>query len=211
MKVAVVGVTGKVGSRIAAEAASRGHAVLGLSRSAPADPEGAVARRAADIHDTAALAQALAGRDVVVHAYRPSLQAPDRIGEQRAGTLSLIEACRRAGVPRLMAVGGAGSLLIDGVRFMEHPSFPPEWKIGGITTYLVKELLEAQTDLDWTFVCPPHLIAPGERTGRYRTSLDDLLFDADGRSWISIEDYAVAFVDEMEQPRHSRRRFAVAT
>lgn len=213
MKLIIVGITGKVGSRIGAEALSRGHGVTGISRSLPpeASPANGVHRIAADVHDTQALTAAFTGHDVVVHAYRPSLQDPDRVGQQCLATLSMLQACREAGVPRLMAVGGAGSLRLDGVPFMEHPSFPPEWKVGGVTTYLVKRLLELQADLDWTFVCPPHMITPGVRTGRYRTSLDDLLFDDTGRSWISIEDYAVAFVDELETPRHSRRRFAVAT
>ncbi|HLK49805.1 MAG TPA: NAD(P)H-binding protein [Bryobacteraceae bacterium] len=249
MRIALVGATGMIGSKIVAEAAGRGHTVTALCR----HPEDVVKHENvrpafADVMDTAGLARLFGGQEVIVHSYSPpfdtNLRADAnafvaqqtaegrsmmeafsryrpadrashetdvqaRIAAQTAATRSIIEAARAAGVKRICAVGGAGTLLVDGVRTMDRPDFPVAFEGGAKSTAVVKELLRAQPGLDWTVLCPPMLIRPGPRTGKFRLGLDDLLVAADGSSRISVEDFAAAFVDELENPKHTRRRFTV--
>ncbi len=117
---------------------------------------------------------------------------------------------KAAGVKRILAVGGAGSLEIrPGVPHFDTPEFPAAVQGGARATALIKELLKAEKDLEWTFLCPSSFIVPGERTGKFRLGGDQLLIGADGQSRISVEDYAVAMIDELENPRHTGRRFTV--
>jgi putative NADH-flavin reductase len=108
-------------------------------------------------------------------------------------------------------VGGAGSLEVaPGVRLIDTPQFPAiylnEAKAGAV--FLDK--LRAEPALNWTFLSPPGLIQPGERTGRFRLGGNQLLVDAAGNSAISAEDFAIALIDELETPNHIRKRFTVA-
>ena len=250
MKVALVGATGFIGSKILGEAAKRGHIVTGLCRHpAKVLQHENVHPVFADVMDTPALQKLFAGHDVVVHSYSPpfdpklraeadefvgrmakqgiaameafSLFRPSdpaahqadvqaRIEAQTAATRSIIRAAQGAGVMRIFAVGGAGTLLVNGVRTMDRPDFPVAFEGGAKSTAVVKELLREQSGLDWTVLCPPMLIRPGERTGKFRLGLDDLLTAPDGSSRISVEDFAIAFVDELETPKHIHRRFTVA-
>jgi putative NADH-flavin reductase len=130
-----------------------------------------------------------------------------RIAAQTQATQSIIRAARGAGTKRILAVGGAGTLLVDGIRAMDRPEFPLAFEGGAKSTAVVKELLRECPDLEWTVLCPPMMIQPGERTGQFRLGLDDLIQAVDGSSRISVEDYAVAFVDELETPKHLRQRF----
>jgi putative NADH-flavin reductase len=133
-----------------------------------------------------------------------------RIDAQILGTRSIIDAAKAAGVKRILAVGGAGTLLVNGVKTMDSPGFPVGFEGGAKSTAVVKELLKHEGGLDWTVLCPPMAIAPGERTGKFRLGLDDLLMTADGSSKISLEDFAVAMIDELETPKHTGKRFTVA-
>jgi len=132
-----------------------------------------------------------------------------RIDAQTSGTKSIIAAAKAAGVKRILAVGGAGTLLVGGVRTMDRPEFPKAFEGGAKSTAVVKELLHHEHDMDWTVLSPSMAIVPGERTGKFRLGLDDLLVMPDGSSKVSLEDYAVAMIDELEQPRHTGRRFTV--
>lgn len=201
MKVALLGASGMVGSRLLAELSRRGHAVTALAR----NPDkisalpGVVAK-AVDAYDQKALAGALAGHDAVISAVHFTASDP----------AVLIGAVKASGVPRYLVVGGAGSLEVaPGHKLYDTLEFPAiylaEAKAGGVFL----ELLRAESGLDWTFLSPSALIAPGERTGRFRLGGDQLLVDAAGKSHISAEDFAVAMVDELEAPKHSRRRFTV--
>lgn len=117
----------------------------------------------------------------------------------------------RAGVSRFLMVGGAGTLLLpSGERVIDQPGFPAEWKEGAQRTAGLLDILRGERELDWVFLSPAALLVPGERTGRYRVGKDHLLTGADGESRISLEDYAVAMLDEAERPRHHRARFTVA-
>ncbi|MGC4085493.1 MAG: NAD(P)H-binding protein [Vicinamibacterales bacterium] len=212
MKIAIVGATGRTGSRVVAEALSRGHTVTAIMRDARklAAPQ-SVAIAQLDVLDTAALTAAFHGMHAIVHALNPNDQesAQMRAANQRAATLSIIEAAKASGTRRLLAVGGAGTLKRDGMRFMDHPEFPVEWRGGALATSVVNELLYPERELEWTILSPSHWFRPGERTGTFRVGRDDLLIDATGESRISMEDYAVALVDEIERPKHIRQRFTV--
>lgn len=213
MDISIVGATGYVGSALAAEALARGHAVTAVARRPDRLPGHPRLRPAAlDVNDADGLAGAFAGRQAVIHAFAPpkDLSVVRRVEAQRQGTLAILAAMRRAGVRRILAVGGAGTLEVEpGLRNMDRPEYPKEWEGGAKATALIKDLLMAAPDIEWTYLSPPHLLVPGDRTGRFRLGLDALLVGADGQSRITLADYAVAMIDELEEPRHTGRRFTV--
>jgi uncharacterized protein len=213
MKVAIAGATGFIGSKLRDEAVNRGHIVTAITRSPHKLPQHErIVPAPADINDVPGLAGYFKGQDAVIHSYAPGRGTPPQanMDAQRAGTLSIIAAMRAAGVKRILAVGGAGSLEVaPGLANFDSPGFPPEYQGGARATAQIKDLLRAEKDLDWTFLCPSNTIAPGERTGKFRLGGDQLLIGADGVSHISVEDYAVAMIDELENPKHSGRRFTV--
>ena len=122
----------------------------------------------------------------------------------------LIDAVKASGVKRLLVVGGAGSLEVrPGVALIDTPEFPAVAKEEAEAGRVTLRALQAETALDWTFLSPSAVIGPGERTGKFRLGGDQLLIGADGKSRISIPDFAIALVDEFEKPQHVRRRFTV--
>src|SRR5262249_3385479 len=124
---------------------------------------------------------------------------------------SILAAVKQAGVPRLLMVGGAGSLEVaPGVQVVDSPDFPAQWKGSALGARDTLNKLRDEPALDWTLLSPAALIAPGERTGKFRIGGDQLMTDANGDSKISVSDYAVAMIDELERPAHSRQRFSVA-
>jgi putative NADH-flavin reductase len=154
----------------------------------------------ADISDEAALAAALRGHDAVISAVRFRNFDPH----------VLINAIKASEVKRLLMVGGAGSLEArPGVQLIDTPDFPEAYKPEASAGRSALNALRAESSLDWTFLSPSAVIAPGERTGKFRLGKDEVLIGADGKSRISIPDYAIALVDELETPRHTRRRFTV--
>lgn len=206
MKIVLIGATGYVGSKLLAEALSRGHQVTAIARD-PKNLPGHANLTAArvDVTDRAALAKAVAGHDLVINAFNPALD------QDGTGTQSIIDGVKQGGIARFLTVGGAGTLLLpSGERVIDQPDFPAEWKDGALRTARLLEQLRAEQELDWVFLSPAAMLVPGERTGSYRIGRDHLLTDAKGESRISLEDYAVAMLDEAERPRHSRQRFTVA-
>lgn len=201
MKIALIGATGNVGTRVAAEALSRGHQVTGISR----HPEKLAAKPGltAARGDTAApgdLAGVLAGHDAVVSSTR----------FQGSDARSLVAAVKKSAVKRLLVVGGAGSLeLAPGSALVDSPNFPAAYKPEASAGRDFLEVLRGERELDWTFLSPSAIFSPGARTGQFRLGGDLLLVGPDGNSRVSIEDYAIALVDELEAPKHSRRRFTV--
>jgi len=201
MRIAIYGATGMIGSRVAAEAQTRGHEVTAITRSGGALPAG-IRTVQGDAGDTE-LTKHLAGEaDVVVSAIGPSRTGGDR----REYLDRLRNLAETLGDARLLVVGGAGSLLVAGGRLLDQPDFPeiyhPEALIGAEALEYVRGLDDT---VDWTFISPAPVIQPGERTGAYELGTDSPV----GQS-ISAEDYAVALLDEVEKPAHRRQRFTVA-
>jgi uncharacterized protein len=200
MRVAVIGATGWLGGLVAGEALQRGHTVTAILRD-PARAE-ALDRRAdsavASVTDGDALAAAFAGRDAIVGAYRAPQDDPDEMPRAAA---SVIDAARRAGVGRMVWIGGTGVLKVpgSGTEIVDLPEFPSGWRA---STLAHREALATfrrdAADLAWTYVSVPRTIEPAERTGSYRTGADELLVDDRGESRISAEDFAVAIVDLLE-------------
>ncbi len=199
-----------IGQRVLQEALTRGHQVTAIARD-PARVQQQENLRIAqgDAFSPESVAAAAAGHDVVISAIGPKLGN----GQERAlveATRALVEGVKQSGVSRLLVVGGAGSLEVaPGVQLVDTPEFPEFIREVALAHRDALAVLRA-ADLEWTSLSPAAMIAPGERTGQYRTGLDQLLVDDQGESRISAEDYAIALLDEAENPRHVRRRFTVA-
>jgi uncharacterized protein len=210
MKIALIG-AGYVGSKILAEALTRGHQVTLLVR----NPDKVAAQKnltvkKADVFKEGELAQLLKGHDAVISAYSPGSAHPQAYELQLKGTLAAMAATKKAGVKRFLAVGGAGSLeTAPGVQLVDSPQFPKEWHAGASGLRDALNEIRKEKELEWSFLCPSALLQPGERTGKFRLGGDQLLTDAQGESRISVPDYALAMLDEVENPRHIRRRFTV--
>lgn len=200
-KVALIGASGFIGSRLLAELSARGHAVTAIVRSPEkvAALPGVTAVKG-DVFDKDGLAALLAGHDAVISAVHFTASDPQ----------ILLAAVRQSGVKRYLVVGGAGSLEVaPGVKLFDTPEFPAVYLDEARKGGAFLDLLKQEQGLDWTFLSPSALIQPGERTGKFRLGTEQLLVDAKGNSAISAEDYAIALVDELEKPAHSRRRFTV--
>jgi putative NADH-flavin reductase len=201
MRIAHIGSTGKVGSKIREELLRRGHTVTVISRhpeKAPADKHVTMAR--GDITSPDTLAPVLKGHDAVISS------ATFLPGSSR----QLVEAVIKSGGKRYIAVGGAGSLEVaPGKLLKDSPSIPPAWMPAINEGTELLTLLRATPELDWTFFSPAAMIGPGERSGKFRLGSDQLVTAADGKSSISYDDYAIALVDELERPQHVRRRFTI--
>lgn len=210
MNIALIGATGYVGSALLKEAVARGHHVTALVSTPAKVPAGAqITAVQADVLDADALAGQLAGVDAVISAFSGHAQA-DVLGYYLEGMRAIIAAAKHAGVPRLLVVGGAGGLEVaPGVQLIDTPQFPEQWKATAEGARQALDLLRQETALAWTVLSPSAHLEPGERTGTFRTGADQLLVDAAGNSRISLEDYAVAMIDELERPVHLRSRFTV--
>ncbi len=211
MKLALIGASGFVGAAVLQEALNRGHQVSGLVRQPENLPQHpALTALAADVHATAALAQQLAGHDAVIHAFNPGWGQADIRTQFIQGSRSIFAAVKQAGIRRLLVVGGAGSLYVaPGLQLIDTPDFPAEYQEGAEGARQALELIRAETALDWSFVSPPALLQPGERSGQFRLGGEQLLMNGEAPASISVADLAVAIVDELERPQHIRQRFTV--
>jgi putative NADH-flavin reductase len=200
MSVALIGASGNPGSRILKELSDRGHHVTAIAR----HPEKIaklpnVSAKKGDVFDKDGLASLLSGHDVVVSSVHFTASDP-RV---------LIDAVKAAGAKHYLVVGGAGSLEVTpGVRLIDTPEFPDAYKPEAAKGGEFLELLRQERELDWTFLSPSALFTAGARTAKFRLGKDQLL-TTDKGSGISFEDYAIALVDEIEKPAHSRQRFTV--
>ena len=213
MKIALIGATGFVGSAVLTELLSRGHAVTALAR----HPEKIAAHAGlqvlrADVLDAGQVAAAVKGQDAIVSAYNPGWSEPRIYEVFGQGYDAILAGAKQAGVKRVLAVGGAGSLEVaPGLQLVDTPEFPAEWKQGALAARDLLTRLRGESSLDWSFISPPIALAPGERTGLYRVGGDQLLpGQGDQPAGITVADLVVAIVDEIETPRHVRRRFTVA-
>ena len=217
MKIALIGATGFVGAAALEELLQRGHQVTALVRNpARLAPRTALTPQALDANDADAVASAVKGHDAVVSAFNPGWDAPDLYARFMQGSAAIDAGVEKSGVRRLLVVGGAGSLFVaPGVQMVDTAEFaqhvPPNVIPGAKAARDALTALRGNTALDWTFVSPPALLAPGERSGKYRVGGEELLMAGAAPAGISVADLAVAIVDEIETPRHVRARFTVAT
>ncbi len=211
MNIALIGATGFVGSAILQEALERGHAVTALVRDPGAlNPHPKLRTEKADVYDAAAVARLVTGHDALISAFNPGWRNPDLYKLQLNGTNAIIQGVKLAGLKRLLFVGGSGSLEVKpGVQGVDLPSFPEEYKQGALALRDALNILRQETNLEWTVLSPSADLFSGERTGRFRLGTDQLLRDTTGESRISVEDLAMAMINEVEHPQHIRRRFTV--
>jgi putative NADH-flavin reductase len=200
-RIAIIGATGNVGSRLLEESLRRGHTVTAIARDTSAlGQRDGLSTQNADVLDAGALASALAGHDAVFSATRFATVSESAI----------VEPVKRAGVRRLLVVGGAGSLYAaPGQRVLDAPDFPAAYKPEATAGAAFLDALRRERDLDWTFVSPSAEFVPGPRTRKFRIGVDELLVDGGGRSWISFDDYAIAFLDEFERDAHIKQRITI--
>jgi uncharacterized protein len=209
MKVALLGATGFVGSALLKEALDRGHVVTAIVP----DPEKLEERegltaKAGDVYDTASLATLIRGNEAIISAFNPGWKNPNLYDDQVRGTASIIAAIKKAGIKRVLWVGGAGGLEVTpGVRFVDSPDMPLWVKPGALATINALDQLRKEPELEWSYLSPSAELTPEQHTGKFRLGNDQLLVDATGQSKISVQDYAVAMIDELERPTHVRQRF----
>jgi putative NADH-flavin reductase len=196
-----------VGSRILNELLSRDHNVIAIARQAGSlEPRQGVTVVVDDLVDSGRTAETIRGTDALVSAYAPPV---DDVEELVRVTKRLAEATARSGVDRFLMVGGAGSLEVaPGLTLLDSGKLPPEWLPIASAHARALEVLR-QSPINWTSLCPAAYFDPGERTGHFRVGTDDLIVDPHGESRISMEDFAIAMVDELEKGQHGRTRFSV--
>src|SRR5258708_27468323 len=216
MKVVLIGTTGFTGKAILLELLDRDHFVTAIAR----HPEKlgihppSLTTKAGNMLDEQQVIALVKGHDAVVSAYNPGWTNPKIYEEYLEGAQTIQAGVKKAGVKRLLVVGGASSLEIKpGVQLIDTPEFPTQFKAGasGGRDYL--GILKKEKELDWTYFSPAILMnsgTSGVRKGVYRTGLDQPVFDQQGKSVLSVEDLAVAVVDELEHPKHIRQRFTAA-
>jgi putative NADH-flavin reductase len=211
MKIAVIGATGFVGSALLKEALDRGHEVTAIVRDPDKlQPQSKLRPHGADVYNSDEVARVVAGHDAVISAFNPGWGNADIYNLQLKGTKAIIDGVKKAGIKRLLFVGGAGSLEVKpGVQAVDLPEFPAEYKQGALATREALTLLRKEPSLEWSFLSPSADLSPGQRTGRFRLGKDQMLTDTNGQSRISIQDYAMAMIDEVERPAHVRQRFTV--
>jgi len=201
MKIAIVGATGFIGQHIFNEAVSRRHNVTALVRN-PAKVTSAtgVTAKPLDLKDSKAFTAALAGQDAVVLSLHYE-------GEDLH---SIINAVKASGIKHALFVGGAGSLEVaPGIQMLDTPEFPELWKSSATAARNLLITLRGEKELNWVYVSPSALIEPGERTGKFRLGREQLLVNEKGESRISNQDFAIAVIDELENPTHNQQRFTV--
>lgn len=217
MNIALIGATGFVGTAVLAELLARGHHVAALVRNPVKIAAHAnLTTKSLDVNDAVAVSQSVQGHDAVISAFNPGWDLPDLYERFMQGSAAITRGVETSGVRRLLVVGGAASLYVaPGVQLIDTPEFashvPANVIPGAKAARAALTALQGNTTLDWTFLSPAAMLAPGARSGHYRVGGDNLLLTADGKpAGISVADLAVAIVDEIEQPKHIRARFTVA-
>lgn len=211
MKVALIGATGFVGSHLLEELLSRNYEVTAIARDVNKIPlkNERIHVVSVDITNIDALAEVLQGNDIVVSAYNAGWSNPNLYSDFMKGSEAIQKAVKQSGVSRLIVIGGGGSLFIDGVQIVDGPDFPEQFKAGATAARDYLNMLKNEAKLNWTFFSPALDMFPGARTGVYRLGTESPVFDSAGESKISVQDAAVAIVDEIEKSNYSRRRFTV--
>ena len=215
MKVALIGASGFVGNAILIELQQRGHQVTAIVR----NPEKVTIKEnvivvSANVLNEKELPVVLTGHDAVISAYNAGWTNPDLYNEFLQGSKAIQSAVKKAGIKRLIIVGGAGSLYNEAnEQIVDTEGFPKDWKPGALAARDYLNIIREEKELDWTFLSPALEMHPGTsgtRKGAYRTGLENPVFDENMRSVISVEDVGAAIADELENPQNIRKRFTVA-
>ncbi|MGX7419346.1 NAD(P)-dependent oxidoreductase [Carnobacterium gallinarum] len=210
MKIGIIGASGKSGNFILKEAVSRGHEVTAIVRNAAKITDTKVTVLERDILELSY--DDVKELDILVDAFN----APDGEEEMHQTTLAhLTDLLKGHKAPRLMVVGGAGSLYVDPeqtVRLMDTPGFPDAYKPTSNSMGIALNTLKTVSDVTWTYLSPSAMFLPdAERTGSYTAGEENLLVNGAGESEISYADYAIALIDEAEQGKHINQRFTVVS
>ncbi|TGL03145.1 NAD(P)-dependent oxidoreductase [Leptospira bouyouniensis] len=213
MNITLIGATGFIGSKTLEESLNKGYQVTAILR----DPSKLkvehknLKKCQGDIFDTDGLAKIIFGSDAVLDSYNPGWTDPNIRENMIKGSLSIFKATKKAGVKRIIVMGGAGSLEVQpGLQLIDTPEFPKEYFDGADGARQVLNHLRTEDDLEWTFLSPSMIIDPeGPKTGKYRVSRESLLIDSNGQSRISLADLVKAFVEELEERNHIKSRFTV--
>ena len=215
MKISLIGATGFVGEAILQELLERNHTVVAIARNPnDAKKHHKLKWSKADVNDVDVLSKIISGSDVVISAYNAGWTNPNLYNDFTSGSKAIQQAVKKSGVKRLIVIGGAGSLYVaPGVQAVDTPAFPKEYHAGATAARDYLNTLKKEKDLDWVFVSPAFEMHPGittGRTGKYRLGLDNPVFDENNKSVLSVQDLAVAIVDEVENPKHHQTRFTAA-
>ncbi|MBS1503517.1 MAG: NAD(P)-dependent oxidoreductase [Bacteroidetes bacterium] len=212
MKIALVGATGFVGTAVLNEALYRGHKVTAIARNTEKLGHGNenLTVKQADAYNSDELAAVIAGNDAVISTFNSGWGNPNIYEDFIRGSESIQAAAKKTGIKRLLVVGGAGSLEIKpGVQLVDTPEFPAEWKRGAQAARDYLNIIKKENDLDWTFLSPAIIIQHNSNSRPFRLGTDQPVFDADGKSEISVADLAKALVDELENGRFIKKRFTL--
>ncbi|GGG63391.1 NAD(P)-dependent oxidoreductase [Epilithonimonas arachidiradicis] len=213
-KVAVIGATGFVGKQVVNELSNRGYSVNAIARdSSKVEAKDNVTATSADVNNVEELAKVLEGSDAVINTFNAGWTNPNLYDDFLNGSRNIEKAVEKSGVKRFITVGGAGSLFIDGQQLVDGPDFPADIKPGATAARDYLNEIKKNETLDWTFFSPAIEMHPGTagiRKGTYRTALENPVFNEEGRSTLSVEDVAVALVDELEQNNFVKQRFTAA-
>lgn len=212
MKISIIGATGFVGKALVAEALHRHHQVTAISRHSNTLPQHAhLITESGDITDVAWLTSRLKGQDVVISAFNGGWQNPNLYQDTVTGNNAILQAVQKASVKRFIVVGGAGSLKIaPNMDLIDSPDFPAEIKPGAQAMREFKNQLQTIDTLDWTYVSPAAMLEPGERTETFRLGGTELLMNGNVPAKISVEDFAVAILDEVNNAQFVRQQFTAA-
>lgn len=212
-KIAIIGASGFVGSAILHEALLRELHINAIVRN-PLNMRVTslnLVTSQTDIMNEEQLAQILSGKDAVISAYNPGWKNPAIYEDTLKGYRSIINASKKAGVKRLLIVGGAGSLYVEPNKTLIESGGIPDSILPGVKALaeVYNNFLKPEKEIDWVFFSPAASLVPGEKTGHYRLGKDDMIFNDKGESVISVEDYAKAMLDELEKPAHHQERFTI--
>ncbi|MDK7757277.1 NAD(P)-dependent oxidoreductase [Providencia rettgeri] len=212
MKISIIGATGFVGRALVAEALLRHHQVTAISRhSNQLSQHAHLITAAGDITDIPWLTSRLKGQDVVISAFNGGWQNPNLYQDTVAGNLAILHAVQKSMVKRFIVVGGAGSLKTTaGIDLIDSPDFPAEIKSGAQAMREFKNQLQSIDSLDWTYVSPAAMLEEGERTETFRLGGNQLLMNGNTPAKISVEDFAVAILDEVNNSQFIRQQFTAA-
>lgn len=214
MKIAIIGATGFLGSKLVIEASNRGLEITAIARNTDKITDKKVNKVSLDVNNVDELTEALKGQDAVISAFNAGWTNPNIYEDFIAGSKSIQKAVKKAGVQRLIVIGGAGSLYAtEKQQLVDTADFPKDIKPGATAARDYLNIIKEEKDIDWAFFSPPIEVHPGittGRTGKYRLGKDSPVFDENNVSTLSGEDVAVVLLDEVESPKHHQERFTAA-